>query len=302
MARHVVPFGVEEVYNLPVTEGFLLLDVRPEEAYLRSHVVGAWHCHIDSTATLSSVFEQVSAEDPPEMLNTVVVCCLPGQDVSSVTDLLEALTPESLDNPSPHSFGPRLARLLTSIAVFSDTEPFGEHYPFFVASGKSRYSDDGARLPMLPALIHPADPISGRGALYLGAELHASSQEAFALLGIAAVVNATVEVQCHFEDEGSVVYHRCAIQDDLTQRLSDAFVSTHQFLEKHGPGAGVNTLVHCSRGRNRSAAMVAHHLMQTTGVSADEAVAIVRQRRPGGTLSNTSFVEQLQRLGALRES
>lgn len=93
-------------------------------------------------------------------------------------------------------------------------------------------------------------------------------------------------------------YLRCELVDDLNQQLADAFEESHRFIEDFGVGAGVPTLVHCAQGRNRSAALVVNYMVQS-GLfgSTTDAIATVRQRRPGGTLSNESFVQQLHERG-----
>jgi rhodanese-related sulfurtransferase len=302
--RGVTEIGVYDVYNLPITEGFLLLDVRPEADYLETHLVGAWRCDSDigTPEAMLTLLQQISDEDPPDLLSTVVVCCLPGQDVSGFTGFLQSLTPAVVEAALGDSAGlhrtlcHRLATRLELVAVFDGITSFAEHFPFFVVAGESKYLADGGRPPTLPALVAAADPAAGRGALFVGSEMHASNAEAFQLLGIGAVVNATIEITSYFEDAGGVVYHRCPIEDSLTQPLAEAFCDSQHFIRTRGCGAGVATLVHCSRGRNRSAALVAHHLVRSEGMTPDAAIERVRHCRPGGTLSNEAFVRQLQSL------
>jgi len=317
--RPVTTVSVDEVFNLPLTEGFLVLDARLLPHFTEAHLVSAWPCPpavVDgSEPELHALLARIADDDPPDMLSTVIVCRDPGQNVDGLVQLLARLDPngaavEALDR---WCLVRRLAERLGTVSVFEDTEAFARQYPFLVVAGDARYPpEQGAVMSVLPALIAPADEKAGRGALYLGAEIHASNEDAFRILGIRAVVNATPNLPCFFDAVGgacpseasghvAVEYHRCAILDDESQDLLEAFRTSHAFLETVGCGRGVATLVHCSRGRNRSAALVAHHLVRSKGLLPEEAIAVVRARRPGGTLSNKGFVAQLMAIGTSDE-
>ena len=55
--------------------------------------------------------------------------------------------------------------------------------------------------------------------------------------------------------------------------------------------AGINVLVHCRAGQQRSAIVVAAYLMHTTGMSANDAVTYVRIKKPDAFLTGINFYE-----------
>ena len=72
-----VRFEARDVYNLPLSEGFLVLDARGVDAYERSHLSGAWRL----TQDLDELLRLVDDENPPEQLSTILVCAAPGDGV-----------------------------------------------------------------------------------------------------------------------------------------------------------------------------------------------------------------------------
>ena len=170
--------------------------------------------------------------------------------------------------------------------------------------------------PVLPALLEAGTPESG--GLYLGSQAHALSPEVFHLLDIGAVVNATEEVPflVNLDAARAPARLRCPLRDDDRQDLETAFEASRDFLADHR-GRGVACLVHCSRGRNRSAALAANHLLHwhsrvrvpsdaseptdatpaTPVLTPADAVRLLRECRPGA-LDNPHFTAQLARLPA----
>ena len=168
--------------------------------------------------------------------------------------------------------------------VFYSTDTFAAAFPFLSVSGEDPCN---AETPILPAMILPPGLGPGgavtTGGLFLGSQTHALDANCFNLQHIGAVVNATIEQPNYYEAAGAmggddasmekakrarkagvvqheVIYLRCAIEDVEGQDLENAFRSSHEFLHARR-FSGVNVLVHCSRGRNRSASLVANHLV-----------------------------------------
>lgn len=56
--------------------------------------------------------------------------------------------------------------------------------------------------------------------------------------------------------------------------------------------AGKRVLIHCAGGMNRSGLVVASVLVRDDGMDPDEAIELIRARRPGA-LNNQSFVQHL---------
>lgn len=62
-------------------------------------------------------------------------------------------------------------------------------------------------------------------------------------------------------------------------------------------GAGKTVLVHCQAGLNRSGLVTAYHLMENEGMSADEAIGLLREKRDRWVLCNPVFEAWLREVG-----
>jgi protein-tyrosine phosphatase len=96
--------------------------------------------------------------------------------------------------------------------------------------------------------------------------------------------------------EGSVVFVHWPIEDgdlpdwDRASLVAGTVVNAVKL--------GLEVLVHCHEGRNRSALVTALALRELTGCSGEDAVAVLRAARPG-VLSNSVFADALGALPAL---
>ena len=172
MAPRTVRFEARDVFNLPLSEGFLVLDARGDDAYERAHLSGAWCL----TPDLDELLRIVDDENPPEQLSTVLVCAAPGDGDGVARRLLEALGDGVLEAPDDAVHQPpddaedafpslrsRLARRLERVAFFEETEAFVESFPFLAVSGPEPLVEAP---PVLPALL--VAPTAETGALYGG--------------------------------------------------------------------------------------------------------------------------------------
>jgi Dual specificity phosphatase, catalytic domain len=55
--------------------------------------------------------------------------------------------------------------------------------------------------------------------------------------------------------------------------------------------AGINVLVHCRAGQQRSAAIIAAYLMKTKHMSADDAITYVKSKKPDAFLTGVNFYD-----------
>mmetsp|Transcript_119698 Transcript_119698/g.211584 ORF Transcript_119698/g.211584 Transcript_119698/m.211584 type:complete len:330 (-) Transcript_119698:130-1119(-) len=74
--------------------------------------------------------------------------------------------------------------------------------------------------------------------------------------------------------------------------VSSHFAASLAFIREHLE-KGETVLVHCLRGENRSAAVCAAFLIRERGMSAAEAIELLRQKRGEGALSNQGFVDEI---------
>jgi predicted protein tyrosine phosphatase len=149
--------------------------------------------------------------------------------------------------------------------------------------------DDSASRHM--ACVLPADPASGRGALFLGDKIAAETHEWLAARAIAAVVNVTENLpNCH--EGGGIEYHALCCEDaeEAAETLDRALDITLEVMQRW-LAAGRNVLVHCRAGRSRSATVVLAHMMRSHRVGLVEALERVLQAR--AVLPNRGFYRVL---------
>ena len=84
------------------------------------------------------------------------------------------------------------------------------------------------------------------------------------------------------------------VADDPGTDISEHFGECGGFIEK-GVQAGGRVLVHCFAGVSRSATVVVAYLITHRGMTYDQAIAVVREKRPKVN-PNVGFLEQLQQL------
>mmetsp|Transcript_866 Transcript_866/g.2196 ORF Transcript_866/g.2196 Transcript_866/m.2196 type:complete len:325 (-) Transcript_866:132-1106(-) len=306
----------QEIFNLPLSERFVVLDTRDRAAYERCHLPGAWSATgVADAASLRAVLDRVWTDNPPEKLCTTVVVgessaaasMNPDDAAVVLAKLLQQVATSTWAEVSARKaqpdlrreaimgdeYGPeRMLTHLRTVALFRGTAALSTALPGITVTG----AEPGLPAPILPVMILPPAALSGgpHPALYLGSQTHASRKSALQLLGITHVCNATVEVPNFFEDNEGMTYLRCRLRDDFRQSLDCAFAASHEFLA----GTTRPTLVHCARGANRSAALVAHHLLRSgVAASPQEAITIVKHCRQSPlTLRNFNFVQQLHEL------
>ena len=112
-----------------------------------------------------------------------------------------------------------------------------------------------------------------------GAPTYRRDYEAILALGITAVLDIRAERRSKgaFYDEHGIS-HRQFLVPDVT--VPDEAVLTEAVAwigDQHAEGRTV--LVHCAKGRGRSATVIAAYLMKTEGISFDEVRDLLRSRR-----------------------
>lgn len=118
--------------------------------------------------------------------------------------------------------------------------------------------------------------------LWLGSEGAASSRQFFEKENIKACINATPSVLNNFAATG-VEYLRLSLDDDPGKhdmsRMQEYLPLAVEWLRIHHQVLGLNVLVHCHAGVNRSATVVCAYLMKHFGMTFKDAVEFLIIRR-----------------------
>lgn len=142
-------FTSEDLFNLPIAEGFFLVDVRSAEAYTAAHITTSWNLPAaiggDESAIRTSLLQLVETSydiNPPEQLSTVVICydaASAGGCTGAVVEYATAVAAEVASfaaatqggNSSQHafdrtlhSFASTLFARIKRVAIFDRTEAF----------------------------------------------------------------------------------------------------------------------------------------------------------------------------------
>lgn len=83
------------------------------------------------------------------------------------------------------------------------------------------------------------------------------------------------------------------LDDDRTEPIGDYFDRTYNFINRHLE-QGYNVYVHCVAGMSRSSTIVVAFLMKKFGMSVEEALSFVKDRRPI-IRPNNGFLHELIR-------
>ena len=128
--------------------------------------------------------------------------------------------------------------------------------------------------------------------------------------GITRILTVAAHMDRMSKHEG-ILYMQIDVDDDPNEDLATHWDAAFDFLnnssnqscnseqqqQKQQDHHGDGVLVHCVSGISRSGATVIMYVMRKHGVSYDEALALVRQKRPQVS-PNSGFQKQLRRLEA----
>lgn len=135
--------------------------------------------------------------------------------------------------------------------------------------------------------------------LYLGDTDDALNSRVLWSRNVHCVVNCTNHEKDAFRCARSpwrLDYHRVGVNDDLsarsTARMRALLPAALQKIQRH-LSAGHAVLVHCERGRQRSACVVAAYLIRNLGYTRDGAIAAVQAKRPGAFTPFVNFAGAL---------
>lgn len=124
--------------------------------------------------------------------------------------------------------------------------------------------------------------------LWIGGEQAGSELERLTASKITHILVAAKELKPEFP--GKFVYLHLPIEDEEEFRI-DEFFNLSNFFIKEARSEG-NVLVHCKEGKSRSVTLILAYLICERKMSVDEALNIVKKKRPWINI-NSGFVDQL---------
>lgn len=301
-----------DVFNAPISEDPVMIDFRAAGAFRTNSVYGSYNlaAGMNLLEAFSAIRDLGYHDEVANKFKTVFLLDIPAE--------LQSSMPSS-----------------SYRAVKGGVAAMQAQYPYLVCIGDEHVVEEEAILhdmsgsrtvqllrsgrpstrstcPLYPTQISPR--------LFLGSKSNATTDLGiFTDLGITHCLNVTHLEPCPWRESG-VRYLQLKVEDDEEQEMLPALREGVHFItaalgDEDDGVPRQRVLVHCSAGRNRSAAMVVAYLLHTRGpweaidggnVAADDngtaavasAVEYVRERRGkvlSGVLSNANFVRELGR-------
>eukprot|EP01105_Mastigella_eilhardi_P022190 TRINITY_DN5451_c0_g3_i1.p2 TRINITY_DN5451_c0_g3~~TRINITY_DN5451_c0_g3_i1.p2 ORF type:complete len:176 (+),score=51.34 TRINITY_DN5451_c0_g3_i1:303-830(+) len=149
-------------------------------------------------------------------------------------------------------------------------------------------------VPLVYLDTHPPSEVVD-GFLWLGSQYNAADEPALRALGITHVLNCAREVPDLFRGQGIEYLHLPWFDND-TQKLRELPAAV-AWLRAAREREGCRVLVHCQCGISRSPTAVAAFLVAEMGMRPQEALDLVRAKRPVAR-PNINFRTQLFRYAA----
>ncbi|GAB9469107.1 Dual specificity phosphatase [Globisporangium polare] len=286
------------LYNqVQAARGLILIDARPREAFEEDTIPSAISIPpMTDCMTLDDVEKGMLAEQrylftvKRRKLRDVVLF---GETVKSKN----SRDPMRADE-SENSWLRHLERLIvndglvTSVkSLFDGFMTFRYRYPFYTTSAMLDEIAFGLTRTRSGThnLNYPNEILEGF--LFLGNMWHAQSKQVIQNLGITHVVNASLDVENVFANEG-VQYKAVKIKDRPESDISAFFDSTFEFIESAKRTYHGRVLVHCTQGISRSATLVIMYLMRANNWSLVTAVNFAMASR-GVVYPNEGFFKSL---------
>jgi len=279
-----VSANAADIFNLPLTEDYLVVDTRSAEEFAAAHLPTARSLPVPAAHAaaagrrlgdyVAAWMEETLALEEPEQKTLAAV----------------------LGDPTTESNRAELSAIVIAI---------GGHPMFQHGRLRIRVCEDGhhavaSEYPFLSGKewkdlpsVYPSQVQPG---FFLGSVMTAKSRQVLEDLNIKAVVNAAVELSNFHEDDKalSISYLKLPLEDDPLQDLECELERALPFIAAALQGKG-SVLVHCQMGQSRSVSVVVAHLMSTLGCGYEKALHLVRSARPAAR-PNEGFQQELRAL------
>lgn len=146
------------------------------------------------------------------------------------------------------------------------------------------------------AVKHDSEAVEVTKGVFLGSVGAAKNRDGLRALGVTHVLTVCEGLPRRGFYPDDFTYATCAVRDAPDADIGAHFDFCFDFIRDalaRADGGGV--LVHCFRGKSRSATICAMYMMRELGMSYDEAIATIRAARPTAA-PNSGFERALRRL------
>lgn len=151
-----------------------------------------------------------------------------------------------------------------------------------------------AALVTARSVKHDARAVEVTRGVYVGSVGAAKDVDALRALGVTHVLTVCGGLPRDGFYPDDFVYETCAVNDTPDAAIDAHFDRCYDFI-RDALARGGKVLVHCFRGKSRSATICAMYMMRARGVRLDDAMAAIRAVRPCAQ-PNSGFVRALRAL------
>lgn len=120
--------------------------------------------------------------------------------------------------------------------------------------------------------------------IYLGSAFNAASFNTLKDNDIKVIINVTKEISQYYPEE--FIYSQYNLYDNNQNTIKQYLEDAYNDILKYQDEEDGNILIHCFMGASRSATIVLYYLIKNKGYKFDEALKILRDKRP---LVNPTF-------------
>ena len=276
-----------DIFNLPFTELYLILDIRDKDDYFKSHISGSYSfiCNNENIETCLN-----------DIINMVDSCQL--RKVCIVCDTCNTLLYEYIkENGLPNRYDSMTRNIPKHLLLMIAYDSFAIMYPFLISSNcLNQYHEESIIIKSMISNDPIFLPSQITKLLYLGNKTHANDIRVIDILEIKTIINVAKEIPNYHENiRKDINYARIEVDDDINIDMTSFWVQIADIIESSAK-LKKKILIHCSAGRSRSASSVIYYLMKKKNLSLNESYEYVLRRRDIID-PNEGFRRQLKEIG-----
>lgn len=312
----------KDLFNIPLTELPVLLDLRSSIHYRTSHIVGALSVPIQEIISTTNDTSSSSRTIPTlqrchSFLRDIMATALEDRGYDSYRKVVIYYDQDESENIISTSTSPSVEEMLIE-SITRYGLPIGPlihdvYHPTSIIVMKRGYEQEFLRLFPFLAVEDSRSPFSSntdeifypslideKWGLFLGSFYHAKTELVLLNLHIDVILNMTVECANTFEDRSIrsnngedklIEYHRFFVIDNPQQSMEEHWIQAAEILRTCKKN-NKRVLVHCAKGASRSASTIVYYLMKYENFSMKQALKYLKSCRPI-VEPNEGFIKQL---------
>lgn len=254
-----------ELFNMPLSEGYLLLDIRQDENYCKKHITGSFSMPIEySINDLEKRYRDILDNYCPENWDPIIFIGVQA-DMDNLFEILQ----HKFSFLGKHKF-----------VYFHDLN----NWPEFMSSRSENNNIENIHEEFEKLEPYPSEILPN---IYLGNRENAYNKNVVQNLKITHILSLNKDARY---DHG-ISQLNYPIDDDVEENIIYAYNMVKNFLvEAYGNG---KLLIHCDQGKSRSVAILILFLNERIGLSFEELLFFVKKQRRIAQ-PNPGFVDQLR--------